>query len=109
MSIATQIQRLLNAKSAIKSSITNKSVTVGETVMLDSYHTYIPESKYPIVVLNIEEGIIEQDKHIAGYAVEAGKAVVIVVNKWDTVKDPNVKEYEKIVNYFKQFYAQLKT
>lgn len=43
MSIATQIQRLLNAKSAIKSSITNKSVTVGETVMLDSYHTYISQ------------------------------------------------------------------
>lgn len=43
MSIATQVQRLLNAKSAIKSSIINKSVSVGETVMLDSYHTYISQ------------------------------------------------------------------
>ena len=29
--------------------------------------------------------LIEQDKRVAGYAHEEGKAVVIVVNKWDTV------------------------
>jgi GTP-binding protein len=39
-----------------------------------------------LVVLNGEEGIIEQDKHIAGYAHEAGKASVFVVNKWDVVE-----------------------
>ncbi|WP_019534078.1 ribosome biogenesis GTPase Der [Paenibacillus ginsengihumi] len=39
-----------------------------------------------LVVLNGEEGIIEQDKHIAGYAHEAGKAAVFVVNKWDIVE-----------------------
>lgn len=39
-----------------------------------------------LVVLNGEEGIIEQDKHIAGYAHEAGKAAVFVVNKWDAVE-----------------------
>ena len=33
-----------------------------------------------------EQGIIEQDKRVAGYAHEQGKAVVIVVNKWDTVE-----------------------
>lgn len=51
----------------------------------------IDRSDVCLVVLNIEEGIIEQDKHIAGYAVEAGKAVVIVVNKWDkSEKDMNL-------------------
>ena len=44
----------------------------------------IDRSDVCLVVLNIEEGIIEMDKHIAGYAKEAGKASVIVVNKWDT-------------------------
>ncbi|MEV2585994.1 ribosome biogenesis GTPase Der [Paenibacillus larvae] len=39
-----------------------------------------------LVVLNGEEGIIEQDKHIAGYAHEAGKAALFVVNKWDVVE-----------------------
>ncbi|MEB3102807.1 ribosome biogenesis GTPase Der [Ferviditalea candida] len=39
-----------------------------------------------LVVLNVEEGIIEQDKHIAGYAHEAGKASIFVVNKWDAIE-----------------------
>ena len=43
----------------------------------------IDRSDVCLIVLNLEEGIIEMDKHIAGYAIEAGKAVVIVVNKWD--------------------------
>jgi GTP-binding protein len=38
-----------------------------------------------LVVINGEEGIIEQDKHIAGYAHDAGKASLFVVNKWDIV------------------------
>ncbi|MFC5699867.1 ribosome biogenesis GTPase Der [Cohnella faecalis] len=39
-----------------------------------------------LVVINGEEGIIDQDKHIAGYAHENGKASVFVVNKWDAVE-----------------------
>jgi GTP-binding protein len=39
-----------------------------------------------LVVLNGEEGIIEQDKKVAGYAHEAGRGVIIVVNKWDAVE-----------------------
>lgn len=38
-----------------------------------------------LVLINGEEGIIEQDKHIAGYAHEAGKASIFVINKWDVV------------------------
>ncbi|QDQ02076.1 ribosome biogenesis GTPase Der [Lysinibacillus fusiformis] len=46
----------------------------------------IERSDVVLVVLNAEEGIQEQDKKIAGYAHEAGKAVIIVVNKWDTIE-----------------------
>lgn len=46
----------------------------------------IEGSDVVLVVLNGEEGIIEQDKKIAGYAHEAGRAIIIVVNKWDAVK-----------------------
>lgn len=46
----------------------------------------IERSDVVCVVLNGEEGIREQDKRIAGYAHEAGRAIVIVVNKWDAVE-----------------------
>lgn len=43
-----------------------------------------------LVVIDGESGIRDQDKHVAGYAHEAGKGVIIVYNKWDTVdKDEN--------------------
>ena len=47
----------------------------------------IDRSDVCVLVINAEEGIVEHDKHIAGYALEAGKAIVIVVNKWDLVED----------------------
>lgn len=50
----------------------------------------IDRSDVCVLVINAAEGIIEHDKHIAGYALEAGKAIVIVVNKWDTVEDKDV-------------------
>lgn len=46
----------------------------------------IERSDVVLVILNAEEGIQEQDKKIAGYAHEAGKAVIIVVNKWDAIE-----------------------
>lgn len=52
-----------------------------------------------LVVINGEEGIIEQDKHIAGYAHEAGKATLFVVNKWDAVEknDRTMQEFEQSI------------
>ena len=47
----------------------------------------IDRSDVCVLVINAEQGIIEHDKHIAGYALEAGKAIVIVVNKWDLIED----------------------
>jgi len=49
-----------------------------------------------LVLINAEEGIIEQDKHIAGYAHEAGKASVLVVNKWDAIEkdDKTMRQFE---------------
>lgn len=39
-----------------------------------------------LMVIEAQEGVTEQDKKIAGYAHEAGKAMVIVVNKWDLIE-----------------------
>ena len=58
----------------------------------------IERSDVCLLVINAEEGIIEHDKHIASYALEAGKPIIIVVNKWDTVRDKNdISTYTKLV------------
>lgn len=59
----------------------------------------IDDSNVVLMVLNAEEGIREQDKHVAGYAHEAGRAIVIVVNKWDTLEKNNhtMKEFEDTI------------
>ncbi|HJA40481.1 MAG TPA: ribosome biogenesis GTPase Der [Firmicutes bacterium] len=71
----------------------------------------IDRSNCVLVVLNGEQGIREQDKRIASYAHEAGRAIVLVVNKWDAVtKDDKTmnRMQEKIREEF-QFldYAQI--
>jgi len=56
-----------------------------------------------LMVINGEEGIIDQDKHIAGYAHEAGKAAIFVVNKWDVVEkdDKTLHQFtQKIRDHF---------
>lgn len=60
-------------------------------------HRSIEEADVVLVLINGEEGIIEQDKKIAGYAHEAGRGIIIVVNKWDAVKKD-----EKTMDSFKR-------
>ena len=63
----------------------------------------IERSNVCVVVINAEEGIIEHDKHIASYAIEAGKPIVLVVNKWDTMKEQTISEYTKLMQNEFQF------
>ena len=56
-----------------------------------------------LFVIDGEKGIRDQDKHVAGYAHEAGKPIIILYNKWDTVEkdDKTVNEItKKIRNEF---------
>lgn len=50
-----------------------------------------------LVLIDAEEGLTEQDKKIAGEAHEAGKGIVVVVNKWDLVhKETNtMRDYRR--------------
>lgn len=52
-----------------------------------------------ILLIDAGEGVTEQDERIAGIAHEAGKAVIIVVNKWDLVEKDNdtTNQYTKDV------------
>ena len=56
-----------------------------------------------ILVIDATEGVTDQDTKIAGEAHEAGKGVIILVNKWDAVE----KENGTLENYKKDVYAKL--
>ncbi|GGB33561.1 ribosome biogenesis GTPase Der [Virgibacillus dakarensis] len=65
----------------------------------------IERSDVVLVLIDAETGIREQDKKIAGYAHDAGRAIVIVVNKWDTVvaNEKAMKEFETKIRAHFQF------
>ena len=65
----------------------------------------IDRSDVCLLVIDATTGIVEHDKHIAGYALEAGKPTVIVVNKWDTIeeKDEDMKRWKKDISNNFQF------
>jgi len=52
-----------------------------------------------LIMLDAQEGVLEQDKKIAGYVHEQGKANIIVVNKWDLVKKNQytMNQYDKSI------------
>lgn len=71
-----------------------------------------------LMVLNAEEGIREQDKRIAGYAHEAGRGMIIVVNKWDAItKDERthtmftrqIRDHFQFIDYAPILFVSAKT
>lgn len=80
--------------------------------------TSIEKSDVILVVIDGETGIREQDKHVAGYAHEAGKGVIIVYNKWDLVdkdektmqkKEKEIREQFKYLDYARIIFTSAKT
>ncbi len=47
----------------------------------------IDEANVAILVIDAHAGVAEQDASLAGYALEAGRALVVAVNKWDAVEE----------------------
>ncbi|MBE6041601.1 MAG: ribosome biogenesis GTPase Der [Clostridiales bacterium] len=56
-----------------------------------------------ILMIDAAEGLTEQDKKIAGYAHEAGKGLMVVVNKWDLIE----KETNTMRDYQRKIKAEL--
>ncbi len=56
-----------------------------------------------LMMIDAEEGVTDQDAKIAGEAHEAGKGIIIVVNKWDAIE----KENGTLENYRKKIYEKL--
>ncbi len=65
----------------------------------------IDRSDICLLIINREEGIIEHDKHIASYAIQKGKGIIIVVNKWDVVvnKDQDINDFTNEIRKEFQF------
>ena len=59
----------------------------------------LERSDVAVLVLDASTGIREQDKHVAGYAHEAGSGVIIAVNKWDVPKKTSSsgKDFEAVI------------
>lgn len=59
----------------------------------------IERSNVCLVVIDATVGVTEQDKKVAGYAHEAGRGIIVVVNKWDLVDKDNYtyKSFEDVV------------
>ncbi|MFQ5827842.1 MAG: ribosome biogenesis GTPase Der [Candidatus Methylomirabilia bacterium] len=56
----------------------------------------LERSQVAVLLLDATEGLTAQDAHIAGYAQEAGRALVLTVNKWDLVPPGTVKRAEVV-------------
>ena len=61
----------------------------------------IERSDICIVVIDGEEGLVEQDKAIAGYAHEANKGIILCVNKWDLVEKDD-KTMQRMAEHIRQ-------
>ncbi|MGM0602782.1 MAG: ribosome biogenesis GTPase Der [Bacillota bacterium] len=57
-----------------------------------------------LMIIDAQNGITEQDKKIAGYAHDEGKAIVIAVNKWDLME----KQTKTMERYTDEIYYQMK-
>lgn len=66
-------------------------------------HMAVERADVCLVVIDAKEGVTEQDEKIAGIAHEAGKAVIIIVNKWDSLET----EEKDTVKYSKKVYEAL--
>ena len=54
-----------------------------------------------VIVIDAVEGLTAQDAHVAGYAVEEGKGVVIAVNKWDLVAEKTDRTFDQYTEWIR--------
>lgn len=55
----------------------------------------IKDSNVTIMVIDAQEGIVDQDLNMLGYALDAGRAIVIAINKWDGLSQDQ-RDYVKL-------------
>ena len=63
----------------------------------------IEDANVAILVVDAQEGITEQDAHVAAYILEAGRALVVAINKWDGLKEDERDWIKKQIDRKLQF------
>jgi len=66
-------------------------------------HEAIKRSDLVLVLLDAIEGITRQDSRILSMVIKEGKSIVLVINKWDLVKNISAKEYLKTIEPYIKF------
>lgn len=59
--------------------------------------TAVERADICLIVIDVNEGVTEQDTKIAGYAHENGKGIIVLINKWDLIDKDN-KTYKKFID-----------
>jgi GTP-binding protein len=72
-----------------------KTKLMAEKLSVVMARRHIRLASVVLLVLDAAEGVLGLDATIAGYAHEGGRAVILCVNKWDAVKEPNQREFEQ--------------
>jgi GTPase len=79
-----------------------KTKLMAEKLSVVMARRHLRMAKVALIILDASEGIMALDATIAGYAHEEGRAVIIVVNKWDAVKKEGKRKFlEDIRDEFK--------
>ena len=63
----------------------------------------IESSQVVVLLIDAEEGLVDQDLSLLQFAIEAGKCLVIAVNKWDKLSSEHKLEVEKNLKYKLKF------
>ncbi len=61
----------------------------------------ISRADVAILVIDAVEGLTSQDAHIAGYVVEEGKGLLVVVNKWDLLAEKTDRTFDQYVDWIR--------
>jgi GTP-binding protein len=70
-----------------------KTKLMAEKLSVVMARRHIRMANVVLLVIDATEGVLGHDATVAGYAHEEGRAVIIVVNKWDAVPDKNKKTF----------------
>jgi GTP-binding protein len=63
--------------------------------------TALSRADVAVLVIDAVEGLTSQDGHVAGYAVEEGKGLVVAVNKWDLVAEKTDRTFDQYVEWIR--------
>ncbi len=62
----------------------------------------IDRADITVLVIDAVEGLTAQDAHVAGYTIDAGKGLVIAVNKWDLVEAKTDRTFDQYVAWIRR-------